>query len=77
LPPGIWHSEWTTCQPNPCPHPAGACCSPYWECLYVDADQPCPDGWYFRPAESCEPNPCGGATATEKTSWGRIKALFR
>jgi len=78
-PPNDWHPGHTTCDPNPCPNtPAGACCLPEGECVYLD--------WYIcglqggTPAGCvlCDPNPCEPPpTPVESDSWGRIKEIYR
>ena len=43
LPPAVWHREWFTCSPNPCPLPTGACCYTDGRCL-VTLEVPCGQG---------------------------------
>ena len=52
---GIWHGEWTSCTPNPCPPPTGACCVA-GACTLTTAAN-CSGTW--KGAETtCTPNPC-------------------
>ncbi|MDM7915905.1 MAG: hypothetical protein ACE15D_17600 [Candidatus Eisenbacteria bacterium] len=55
----------------------GACCLENQECIFTTPDR-CEEagGTYLGPGVSCEPNPCE-ETATEKTTWGHIRATFR
>jgi len=55
-----WHPEWTTCAPNPCPHPPqGACCLTGAACV-VTSEEDCvlQDGAWQGEDTSCSPNPC-------------------
>lgn len=56
------------------PGPAGACCLSDGTCRITGADG-CPGIW-MGVGIGCNPNPCE-STATETTSWGRIKAGWR
>lgn len=55
---GIWHGEWDSCDPNPCPQP-GVCCV-MEACHIVISEQECTDiGGSWHPEwNSCDPNPC-------------------
>jgi hypothetical protein len=54
--------------------PSGACCLSNGTCRITGTDG-CPGVWMGAGIE-CNPNPCE-STATETTSWGRIKAGWR
>lgn len=66
------------CDPvNPCPSPppVGACCLDTGECFYI-AQQDCEmigGDWFL--GEDCDRNPC--TTPAERTTWGKIKALYK
>jgi hypothetical protein len=77
--PGIWHGEWTACDPNPCPQPPpkGACCDlATGGCAFVTQDE-CRHGeWQY--GSFCDPTiPCRPPVPTQSTTWGAIKATFR
>lgn len=75
---GIPQGEGTTCDPNPCGPPTGACCVCPLDC-YVLTEEECMqmEGWYvWLPNEGCEPNPCP-PVAVSTESWGSIKATYR
>jgi hypothetical protein len=57
--------------------PPGACCLVEGGCVVV-SEYVCSlqQGSYQGNGTLCQPDPCG-ATPTERTSWGRIKAAFR
>jgi hypothetical protein len=58
LPPAVWHVEWTSCVPNPCPQPLGACCRLDGSCVLIPhADCQPPSVWHEE-WTSCEPNLC-------------------
>jgi hypothetical protein len=59
------------------PTPPGACCLVGGVCVVV-SEYVCSlqQGSYQGNGTLCQPDPCG-ATPTERTSWGRIKAAFR
>jgi len=54
--PHLFQGADTTCDPNPCPQPPGACCYPDGHCEYVMEAQ-CPTG-DWRVGVPCDPNPC-------------------
>ncbi len=57
-PPGVWHCEWTSCSPNNCPPPTGACCTPAGTCTVIaQANCTAPDSWLGE-WTTCSPNPC-------------------
>jgi hypothetical protein len=57
--PGVWHPEWASCSPNPCPLPVlRACCDPFGGCVLfelVDCAQP--SAWREE-WDTCTPDPC-------------------
>jgi hypothetical protein len=56
-PPGIWHSEWTSCAPDPCVQ-VGACCQPDGTCSAMTQDDcPAPGIWQGA-GTACNPNLC-------------------
>jgi hypothetical protein len=78
--PGVWHAEWTSCSPNPCPQPpsTGACCFTDGTCqVLTQAECLAGQGAYQGDNVACTPTLCPPPTPTEKTSWGQIKALYR
>ncbi|MBE0641632.1 MAG: hypothetical protein IH599_06315, partial [Bacteroidales bacterium] len=57
---GDWQGAGTSCTPNPCPQPQGACCLPDGSCVVTDANN-CGQilhGSWMGPGSSCTPNPC-------------------
>jgi hypothetical protein len=64
------------CDPNPCPQP-GACCLPDGSCVETLEHECQSQGGNFQGAQvPCTPNLCP-PTATQPTTWGRIKAVYR
>lgn len=56
---------------------AGACCFETRGCLVgTPADCAAVGGAYMGDGTLCEPDPCG-ATPVERTTWGKVKSLFR
>lgn len=60
--PGVWHGEWSSCAPNDCPPPPGACCFADGHCELLTEVQcaASPDyvAWLGE-TEACTPsNPC-------------------
>ncbi len=74
---GVYQGDGTDCDPNPCVPPWGACCLGDGTCQQVPPFV-CDDygGEYMGDYVPCEPDPCP-PTATEKTTWGRIRASYR
>jgi hypothetical protein len=63
LPPAVWHPEWPSCSPNPCPQPLAACCAIDGGCsITVPSDCYPPSTWHSG-WPSCSPNPCSPAAA--------------
>jgi hypothetical protein len=57
--PGIWHADWPTCNPNPCPQPAtGACCFGAVCQIRTEAQCLAEGGVYQGDDTDCFPNPC-------------------
>ena len=55
--PSVWHGEWTTCGPNPCPQP-GVCCTSDGSCAVVlEANCGLSNTWHGE-WTNCVPNPC-------------------
>ncbi len=55
--PSVWMGVETTCDPNPCPQPTGACCNPTTgECI-VTMQADCSHDWQGA-WTTCAPNPC-------------------
>jgi hypothetical protein len=75
---GDWLGVDSTCQPNPCPQPVGACCFADGTCRMLSpADCGNQQGTWSGPDETCDPNPCPGPVPVDQTSWGRIKLQYR
>jgi hypothetical protein len=58
--PDEWHGEWTTCAPNPCPQPEGACCH-YMDgscTLETQANCMSPNIWLGEGTTCYPSNPC-------------------
>ncbi len=64
---------------NECPQVQpvlGACCDVLGNCtMTTQADCLASNAWL--PEPTCEPNPCPVPIPTERSSWGKVKALFR
>lgn len=59
------------------PEPLGACCFVDGTCLQqTESECQAGGGAYLGDGTDCDPNPCI-PTATEKTTWGRIRAGYR
>ncbi len=59
------------------PYPVGACCDADNSCALLSHDDCLAQaGRYLGDGVSCFPDPCTGV-ATERTTWGRIKARFQ
>ncbi|MCK4341091.1 MAG: hypothetical protein KAY37_05130 [Phycisphaerae bacterium] len=56
---GAWMGSGSTCSPNPCPQPSGACCIA--EACTVTTEAGCTGDW-LGAGTSCNPNPCLGVT---------------
>lgn len=66
----------SVCDPNPCTQP-GACCFPNGACEVLPEVVCAAHGGAFQGEETpCDPNPCP-PSATESTTWGRIRATYR
>lgn len=71
---GIWHGDWTSCDPNPCPQ-TGACCLPSGDCVEV-LETACEEAsGVFYAGLTCDEVVCE-PTPTRDSSWGRIKSLY-
>ena len=71
----------SVCDPNPCPQPE-ACCFNDDHCEFILPDICQQSGGTPRgPGSQCDPNPCRTSGIPEmptvKTTWGRIKTLYR
>lgn len=55
-PPNMWNPEWTSCEPNPCEEPGGACCHLDGSCLFLHSDDCSTGSWTA--GMDCYPNPC-------------------
>ncbi len=75
---GTPQGDGTDCDPNPCPPPgAGACCLDNASCIMITLEECSQMGGAFLGENvSCEPNPCG-SSPIERTTWGKLKAIFR
>ncbi len=75
---GVYQGPGTTCDPNPC---VAVCCLPPFPlviCEILREDECLQGGGIWNPEwPSCDPNPCWIYTPTAKTSWGRIKEMYR
>ncbi len=75
---GTAMGEGSICEQTECPQPppTGACCLSGNECVVLTAPE-CDEqgGIYMGDGQPCDPNPCG--IPTEKSSWGRIRAIYR
>ena len=59
IPSGIWHAEWTSCDPNQCPPPpTGACCVSTGACTVTTEAACAMPGIWHAEWTSCDPNPC-------------------
>ncbi len=57
---GVWHAEWTSCEPNLCPQPTGACCLAGSNCQALSATEcDAAAGTYQGDGTTCDPDPCG------------------
>ena len=59
--PYTWHSEFTSCLPNPCPQPTGSCCLHDGSCT-VTSQTECSGTWTL--GGTCNPNPCTQPTGS-------------
>jgi len=78
--PLIWHPEWLSCDPNPCPPPPipVVCCTPAGVCFLVLSAEECMDPNVYHPEwTSCDPNPCEPPVPVQNNSWGQIKNIYR
>jgi hypothetical protein len=77
--PGACQYQWlgagTVCDPNPCL--SGACCLINYCLISTQSDCAGYGGLYQGNGSLCVPNPCTPPTATERTTWGRIKSQYR
>jgi len=57
---GIWHPEWNSCEPNPCPPEAFVCCFNDGSCSLLTQSDCEQAGAHWLPelGRSCDPNPC-------------------
>ena len=57
---GVFHAEWTSCSPNPCPIPTEAVCCLVGEYCVVMTESFCAsaNGVWYPEWTSCLPNPC-------------------
>lgn len=76
--PDVWLNGRYTCEPNPCPQPAqGVCCAEDESCT-VTTQANCPASSIWRgELPACEATSCPPATPTQRTSWGRVKNMYR
>lgn len=76
---GVYAGDDVPCEPLPCPpgEAAGACCLPDGSCV-VERLCDCLDlgGTFYGSNFPCEATPCA-PVATQGTTWGGIKAIFR
>jgi hypothetical protein len=74
---GTWTAN-TSCSPNPCiPTGMGACCFADGHCDILTApDCQGQQGHFVGTGIACNPYPCS-PVPVEKTTWGRIKVLYR
>jgi len=76
-PPDIYHPEWLTCDPNPCPNAPGACCFSDGHCEFISYELCLMGGGAWLGADiPCEPQPCP-PTPDERITWGKIKQKYR
>jgi|GEM_PF-1190125 len=54
---GSYQGDGTTCNPNPCPQPTGACCNPTTGDCTVTTRVNCSHTWHGE-WTTCDPNPC-------------------
>ncbi len=57
LPPNVWHGEWTSCDPNLCPQPMGACCDFLTGNCTITTQAACGFTW-LGPDTICAPETC-------------------
>jgi len=73
---GLFQGSVTTCDPNPCAQPTGACCLPDGACVVMTQDDcMARDGSYYGDGSECEPNSCQ-TVPTLQRSWGEVKNAF-
>ncbi len=77
--PSMFHPEWTSCVPNPCPQPVptGACCDPAGNCTVTTQANCLPPNIWHPEWTSCVPNYCPPPVPARNTTWGEIKATYR
>lgn len=65
---GYYQGPFTSCQPDPCPPAAGACCDPATTACTITPEGGCPGIWKGF-GTTCTPNPCasGACCATDGT----------
>jgi len=71
----VWY-EWENCATFSCPA-TSACC--FGQTCYLLPETECLDlgGEWIPGSVNCIPNPCGGTSPANDTSWGSIKAMYR
>ena len=74
---GTWH-EGGACEPNPCAQPPaqGACCDHATGGCTITAQAACQFTW-LGAGVPCNPTTCIPPTPVERTSWGKIKNIYR
>jgi hypothetical protein len=75
---GEWRPDLgQSCTPNPCNGGYGVCCR-YGDCfITLQAVCDAMGGFWHPEWYTCDPNPCDIYVPTQKTSWGKIKQMFR
>ncbi len=78
---GEWMPELgQSCEPNPCPNAAAVCCFgySYEECgIMTQPECEALNGFWHPEWATCDPNPCDMYVRSQKTTWGRIKLIYR
>jgi hypothetical protein len=81
---GVWHPEWETCTPNPCPPPEAVCCVGDICVIASQANCESLGGIWYPDLQSCAGNPCSSSDIEDDEprdptpdTWGSIKGLYR
>ena len=72
---GTWHGEWTSCSPNNCPQPTGACCAHGFCTIETEAECLANQGHFLGVGTTCTPPPCiclGDSNCDGTVNWRDI-----
>ncbi len=75
---GNYYGDVIPCDPNPCAQPVGACCDPTdFSCRVMGEEGCTASEWiYVGDGTLCEETDCHEVPA-QRTSWGRLRTLYR